>query len=255
MSEEADRVRAADCVYLKMQMGCPPLQIYTALFATYKGRDRVLRALQYGSKAGAAAITNVLDSNMRVALPLLTSLHRLRSFLESVTKRTMSDRRGFRLFSGLAILNELNMLHFYGTECPWGEGHRRLYDLVKVLMCVFFSGDLVRWMQNSKLLRGNQELSRNISFGSFSIACLLQAAYWGRRSIDGSEPVDKQLRAKRNFLQFTMNTITFAHVSRLYQTSNFLCGITGMLSSLMDLQSLIATRTKAQVKHSAQVGK
>ena len=70
------------------------------------------------------------------------------------------------------------------VESRHGERRIGCSIMLQRLSCVFFSGDLIRWMQNSNILPGNQDTSRNISFGAFTLACALQCIFWIKKATD-----------------------------------------------------------------------
>lgn len=204
------------------------------LFASYDGRDRLARFLQYTARFMVGCTE---DSSDPVAKQIRNLGARLLTSLGSA-------RRTFRWGKEVGTLLHLRNSCMASLEDPV---NRILEISQTVFLLLFLFGDHITWIQQIRVgLRGGAR-SIQLSHRCLALSCLL-AVFSGIRRLSSlpkrntSEPEDEAAQDRRQYVfsivRNSLMTVQMAHTSSLFPTHNMLVGLFGMVSSLMDISKV-----------------
>ena len=195
------------------------------LFKTFTGRDKLLRAIQYGLRA-IRGVSQLLGTQFPPVL-------------QQVMLRLIASRRTYRWLSFFPALVSLQAI-FNGEETwAWGTAvHKKaMYASTKALILAWQNLDKVRWLCETRVLDFEKRFYwMRASFGLFTIACGLTAAHHAEEILfKKHDDLAKQTQSRKNLYKFLMHVLTFGHISSVIPSHDFVCGVLGMSTASMDL--------------------
>ena len=203
-------------------------------------RDKLGKIVHYGSRGAVGLIGNIVSllSNQQsvVAIGLLS----LQSKFRTVFKNVMTARRCVRWLTGTGLMLQLME--------GWDTLSLRL-KAIKCFMLTWVLSDHFRWLQQNKLIGGDQAFTRNFGF-SFACASWGLAAYHHTSILmaykapnretasETKKRIANQNKTKRAIVRNTLGCISAAHISQLFIHSEAICGFFGSFTAAFDMYEL-----------------
>ena len=201
---------------------------------SFIGRDKVVRAVQYGSRF------------LRGFLPVV-GFNNLGTQFNYIFLRTIGDRRTYRWMNAFPSLIELSAIINGTTNWAWGkEIHKKvLFTLYYVLILAWEFFDHVRWLAEVKWLNFERRFHwMRVSFSLFTAACIVSSIHHIEESYFKKHKDEKKEQlVRRNMQKFILHILTFSHIAQLTplkgtNLGEMLCGFCGTWTSLMDLHTI-----------------
>mmetsp|Transcript_39976 Transcript_39976/g.87117 ORF Transcript_39976/g.87117 Transcript_39976/m.87117 type:complete len:221 (+) Transcript_39976:27-689(+) len=214
----------------------PSLAAVNSLCLTYEGRDKLARFFQFGSRAVMGFTAESSKASMR---DVSTNARNLMVSLAAA-------RRAFRFGRELPVI----------LSIPKAWHLPDLLDRVmelsqKVTLLMFFGIDHIGWLQQIRLLRsgrlrgvGTVQLGLKWLTLSMLIATLCSARDWWRLRTTKSEGEEEkgkqqlQQQCKVGVVRNFFMAVQVAHLSRLLETHDAFVGTLGMITSVIDLETV-----------------
>lgn len=204
------------------------------LFASYDGRDRIARFIQYMARFMVGCTQDSSDPAAR----------RIRNLGARLLTSLGSSRRTFRWGKEVGTILHLRNCWMASLEDPV---NRILETSQTIFLLLFLFVDHITWIQQILVgLRGGAR-SIQISHRCLALSCMLAVVSGVRRlsslpkrttsgQVDGAaqDREEYMFSVVRNCLM----TVQLAHSSSLFPTHNMLVGFFGMVSSLMDISKV-----------------
>ena len=224
------------------------VQAIHSFFNKHGSRDKFGKVVHYGARGWAdfcGRLAKLLPATSSGAVLLLF----MQAKLTSLFKRVMGARRTVRWLSGTGLL--LPLLEHKEKPQPLPLQAARGLLLSWTIM------DHVRWLQQIGWVPGDQARTKRIGF-SFAALSWFVNFCWNvqkllqqkRRTVSVIKSNQKSLRAEdvelsseeahtwRQVMKFGLMTISACHISEIYTSSNFVCGIFGSLCAAIDVYTL-----------------
>ena len=220
----------------------PPLEfsfenVHTFL-NTHSKRDKLGKVVHYGSRGMGGlcgTLLNFCNQESMFAMFLLTA----QSKFKNVFVRVMNARRTVRWLSGTGLA--LGIMR--------NQVSLRV-KAIKALLLTWILSDHYRWLQQLTILPGDQALTRNYGF-SFACFSWALATYHHTAVLMASQPkenetkdetaqrVAKDNKTKRQILRNALGTVSAAHISTLWVSSEAICGFFGSFVAAIDMYDLV----------------
>jgi hypothetical protein len=213
---------------------------WNTYLSSHAGRDKVGKFVHYLARA----ITGLLADRLK-ALSKGSPEHAAAQYyhdkLRALFVRIMDSRRTVRWFSSLGIVITLRK----GPEA-WPWKHKPAFFVSQLAMLVWHYVDHYRWLQTIGWLQGDQLESKRVSFSAFSLAAAVQTVYYGnelreqleegaKSGADADKQAANALDTKLNLAKSALTLVSVLHVSELWLTHEFVCGITGAAATVIDI--------------------
>lgn len=213
---------------------------FNVLCTKAEGRDKLARFFQYASRA--------IVGFMNMAAPKAGSLL---STIEGHSRTTMVQLAGARRTH--RWMKEIPVIQSIPTCLKVADPVDRALELLqKVTLATFMIIDHVGLLKQWKILPGGKRSGTGtIQLGLqwFCYSNLIGVAIQAKKlfQLQKKEGKDAEKRkCKENCFKHALLVIQTAHLSRVYETHDVLVGVTGMITSLMDI-SLQLPEKKAPV--------
>jgi hypothetical protein len=214
---------------------------WNAYLGTHAGRDKIGKFVHYLARGITGAYAERLKA-LSKGSPEHASAQYYHDKFRALFVRVMDSRRTVRWFSSLGILITLRK----GPEA-WPWKHKPAFLISQLAMLFWHYVDHYRWLQTIGWLQGDQLQSKRVSFTGFSIAAAVQTLYYGSELIehveeeangaaaDANKRAAKALDIKLNLAKSALTLVSVLHVSELWLTHEFVCGMTGAAASVIDI--------------------
>jgi hypothetical protein len=214
------------------------LRCWHVFLNKHSHRDKLGKIVHYGSRGFVGLCGNLLplvSNTSMLAGMLLAAQGKFRV----VFKNIMNTRRCVRWLSGTGII--LDLIN--------GQHLSLRVKAIKGLLLTWMFSDHFRYLQQLKLIGGDQAFTRNWGFACACASWSL-AAYHHTTLLMASKPVPNEStkertqrtaannKMKRQIVRNTIASISAAHISQLFVHSEAICGFFGAGAAAFDMWEL-----------------